>query len=180
MAFTFTSLNITEVLKIEPKIFPDERGLFWENYKFSEFQLNGVSTRFVQDNISVSKKGVLRGLHFQKEPKAQAKLVYVVRGKIWDVAADIREGSESYGQWVAQELSEENQLMLYIPEGFAHGFLALEDNTKVCYKTGDEYDPATESGIRYNDPTLNITWPLKDLIISAKDKELPLIGNSRA
>lgn len=173
MPFTFERLEIPDIILIKPKVFGDERGFFMETYKFSEFVKNGIPYEFVQDNHSKSQKNVLRGLHYQLEPMEQGKLVRCIRGRIWDVAVDIRKGSPWYAKWVAVELSEENKYMLWIPPGFAHGFVALEDNTEVVYKTTKEYAPELDRGIIWNDPTIAINWPIKNPILSKKDMAQP-------
>ena len=173
MAFEFKRLEIPEVILVSPKAFADERGFFLESYKESEFKANGISFEFKQDNHSKSSKNVLRGLHYQLEPHAQGKLVRVVTGRIFDVAVDIRKGSPMYGKWVSAELSEENKKMLWIPPGFAHGFLTLEDNTNVLYKSTNEYNKESELGILWNDPEINVRWPVNDPILSDKDKKHP-------
>ncbi|MCX7914413.1 MAG: dTDP-4-dehydrorhamnose 3,5-epimerase, partial [Thermodesulfovibrionales bacterium] len=162
------------LILIKPKVFEDERGFFLEFFKYSDFSKAGINYSFVQDNHSKSKKGVLRGLHYQLKPKAQGKLIRCIRGKIWDVAVDIRKGSPTYLKWVAVELSEENKLMLWIPPGFAHGFVALEDS-EIIYKCTAEYDPALDKGIIWNDPEIGIKWPIKNPILSKKDALLPTI-----
>ena len=173
MPFSFKPLEIPDVILVEPKVFGDQRGFFMETYKKSDFKENGIPYEFVQDNHSKSQRGVLRGLHYQLYPRAQGKLVRCVRGRIWDVAVDIRKGSPWFGKWVAVELSEENKLMLWVPPGFAHGFVALEDDTEVMYKVTDEYAPDLDRGIIWNDPDLAIDWPIKDPILSDKDRSLP-------
>ena len=173
MAFEFKRLEIPEVILVSPKAFADERGFFLESYKESEFKANGISFEFKQDNHSKSSKNVLRGLHYQLEPHAQGKLVRVVTGRIFDVAVDIRKGSPTYGKWVSAELSEENKKTLWIPPGFAHGFLTLEDNTNVLYKSTNEYNKESERGILWNDPEINVRWPVNDPILSDKDKKHP-------
>jgi len=175
MPFEFRETAIPGLLLIEPRRFDDERGFFMETYKESEFASAGIPALLVQDNQSRSRRGVLRGLHFQGEPKAQAKLVRVVSGAVWDVAVDLRRGSPSYGRWEGVELSADNRLMFYLPPGFAHGFLALRDGTEVLYKCSAEYDKASEGGIRWNDPDLGIAWPLRDVIVSRKDADLPFL-----
>lgn len=177
MPFEFIRLDIPDVVLIKPKVFQDERGFFLESFKYSDFAKEGVGPKFLQDNHSRSKRGVLRGLHYQLNPKAQGKLVRCVRGRIWDVAVDIRRGSPHFGRWVAAELSEENKYMLYIPEGFAHGFVALEDSD-VLYKCTSEYDPALDRGIIWNDPDIGIPWPVKDPLLSAKDSKLPRLRDA--
>ncbi len=179
MPFTFSSAKIPDIIKIQTEVFPDNRGLFFEGYKSSEFVHSNITQNFVQDNFSINNKGTIRGLHFQKPPKAQGKLVSVIKGSIWDVVVDIRKSSKTFGQWMAEELSEENHTMLFVPAGFAHGFQALEDDTRVCYKTTDEYAPELESGIRYNDPFLNIPWPISQGVVSEKDLALKEFNISR-
>lgn len=175
-----TPLAIPEVILFEPRAFADERGVFFESFNQRAFEAAvGHPVRFVQDNHSVSKQGVLRGLHFQRPPFAQGKLVRVVRGAAFDVAVDIRPGSPTLGRWVAETLSADNRRQLWIPEGFAHGFVALEDGTEFLYKTTAFYDRASEGGIRWDDPTLAIAWPLRDVLVSPKDDELPLADFAR-
>ncbi len=176
MGFKFTTTEIKDLLLIEPDIFGDSRGSFSETYKKSVFAGAGIVEEFTQDNHSVSSKGVLRGIHFQRSPKAQGKLVRVTRGSVWDVAVDLREDSPTYLKWYGVELSEENGLMLYVPEGFGHGFVTLEDDTHFIYKCTDEYSPEHDSGIKWNDPEIGIEWPLTDVEVSAKDAVLPLLS----
>ncbi len=173
MPFTFTPLHIPDVILIEPRVFPDARGFFLETYKYSDFAAHGIPETFVQDNHSRSIRGVLRGLHYQNPPGAQGKLVRAVRGAIFDVAVDIRPDSATFGQWVGEMLSDENHHMLYIPPGFAHGFLTLSDVADVSYKTTAEYAPELDSGIIWNDPTIAIQWPVQTPILSPKDAALP-------
>ena len=177
MTFTFKKLSIPDVILIEPKSFSDDRGFFLESFKTSEFVSNGINTKFVQDNISHSGKDVLRGLHFQKNPNAQAKLVTVVKGEIFDVVVDIRKNSPTYGKWASETLSENNHNLLYIPEGFAHGFCVLSKEADVYYKVSNEYSPEDEGGIIWNDPSLNIDWPVSKPIVSSSDTQLPLFEN---
>ncbi len=177
MNFEFVKLEIPEVILIKPKVFEDARGFFMEAYKASVFAQAGINYAFVQDNHSKSKKGVLRGLHYQLEPKAQGKLVRCIKGKIWDVAVDIRRGSPTFGRWVAVELSEENKYMLWIPPGFAHGFLALED-CEIIYKCTEEYAPELDRGIIWNDPDIAIPWPTDNPILSPKDAKLPRLKDA--
>jgi dTDP-4-dehydrorhamnose 3,5-epimerase len=163
--------NLAGLLLIEPKVFEDSRGYFLESYNSETFKNSGIDTIFVQDNQSFSCKGTLRGLHFQNTPYAQVKLIRVITGSIIDVAVDIRKGSKTYGKYYSAELSGENKKMLYIPDGFAHGFLTLEDNTIVQYKCSNVYNKESEGGIMWNDPDININWGLIDEpIISDKDK----------
>lgn len=192
MSFDFKRLAIPDVVLIEPKVFPDERGFFMETYKYSDFAAFGLVERFVQDNHSRSIRGVLRGLHYQKSPKDQGKLVRVVIGEVFDVAVDIRlarginkkgnipqvKGSPTYGKWVGVKLSAENRKMLYIPPGFAHGFCVLSDVAEVLYKTTGEYSPDHEAGIRWNDSEIGIDWPIKQPIISCKDAALPALSEA--
>ena len=178
MPFTFKRLDIPEVIMIESKVFLDDRGFFLESFKESNFTSNGIDTKFVQDNFSYSVKGVLRGLHYQKNPKAQDKLVIALRGEIFDVAVDIRKGSPTYGQWIGEILSEENNKLLYIPEGFAHGFCVLSEEADVLYKVNQEYSPENEKGILWNDSDIDITWPIDKPILLEKDLHLPLLKNT--
>ncbi len=173
--FKVIETPIKDLIIIATKIFKDDRGFFIETYNLRDFTSLGVNVNFVQDNHSMSKKGVLRGLHFQfKHP--QGKLVRVISGKVFDVAVDLRPNSSTFGKWYGIELSCDNGLQFYIPEGFAHGFISLEKNTHFFYKCTDFYYPEDELGIVWNDPDLNIHWPLdqvSEVIISEKDKSLP-------
>lgn len=172
MPFTFKKLSIPDVILIEAKAFPDDRGFFLENFNESEFSSNGINCKFVQDNYSYSSLGVMRGLHFQKSPMAQSKLVSALKGEIFDVAVDIRKGSPTFGQWVGETLSGKNHKLLFIPEGFAHAFCVLSQNASVYYKVSQEYSPEHDSGIVWNDPQINVKWPIDNLIVSKKDQEL--------
>lgn len=178
MPFEFTPLTLPEVVLVRPKIFSDDRGFFVELYKHSEFVRAGIAEHFVQDNYSQSRSGVLRGLHYQKNPKAQGKLVRCVKGNIFDVAVDLRKKSPTYGKWVGVELSEENNRMLYVPPAFAHGFVVLSDGAEVLYKCTEEYSPADDRGIIWNDPELSIAWPVKEPLLSGKDKTHPLLRDA--
>ncbi len=178
MPFKFTRLSIPEVVLIEPKVFRDERGFFVETYKYSEFAAAGIREYFVQDNHSKSSMGVLRGLHYQLNPKAQGKLLRCSRGKIFDVAVDVRKGSPNFGKWIGIELAEENHNMIYIPPGFAHGFLTLSDTAEVLYKCTEEYSPEHERGIAWNSPDINIDWPIKTPILSQKDLLYPALKDA--
>lgn len=173
--FNFIKTAIDGMFIIEPTVFGDERGYFLETYHYDEFKTAGIDANFVQDNQSKSKKGVLRGLHFQtKNP--QGKLVRVISGEVFDVGVDLREGSPTFGKWVGATLSAENKRQLYIPEGFAHGFLVLSDEAEFVYKCTNFYDPKNEGGIIYNDPDINISWPISDdmtILLSSKDQLLP-------
>ena len=177
MSFNFNKLEISDVVLVEPKSFSDDRGFFLESFKISEFTENGINTKFVQDNISHSVSDVIRGLHFQKNPKAQAKLITAVKGEIFDVAVDIRKNSPTYGKWVSEILSEDNHNLLYVPEGFAHGFCVLSKEADVYYKVSNEYSPKDEGGIIWNDSSLNIEWPISKPIVSSSDSQLPLFDN---
>ena len=175
----FIKTFIPEVILVKPKVFGDERGFFMESYRKSLFQANGIMLEFIQDNHSKSAKGVLRGLHYQLDPKAQGKLVRCVSGAVFDVAVDIRRGSPTFGQWFGCELSAENKYMLWIPAGFAHGFVTLEDNTEFLYKTTGEYAPECDRGIKYDDPAIGIEWPqLGELLLSDKDQKQPLLKDA--
>jgi len=154
---------------IKPKVFEDPRGYFFESYNRNTFELAGLNMNFVQDNQSLSQKGVLRGLHFQNNPHAQGKLVRVITGSVFDVAVDIRKNSPTYGQWYGLELTEQNKWMLYIPEGFAHGFATLENNTIFSYKCTNVYNKASEDCLLWNDPDIGIEWTIKDPLLSEKD-----------
>ena len=169
--------KIEGVYVIEPKVFGDNRGYFMETYSTSEFEEIGISNTFVQDNQSKSRKGVLRGLHFQKD-NTQAKLVRCIKGEVFDVAVDLRPGSKTYGQWEGVVLSEENKKMFFVPKGFAHGFLVLTDEAEFTYKCDDLYNPTAEGGLKWDDPDVGIEWPLgdmkrEDLLTSEKDGKWP-------
>ena len=167
----FTPLAIPDVVLIEPKLFADERGFFFESFNQQAFkQATGLNLAFTQDNHSRSNQGVLRGLHYQLAPKAQGKLVRVTQGEVFDVAVDIRKSSATFGQWVGQILSAENKKQLWVPEGFAHGFLTLSETAEFLYKTTDYYAPELERCIRWDDPDLAIKWPTDNLpLVSEKD-----------
>ena len=170
---TVTRCDIEGLYVIEPTVFKDERGYFVETYNQNDMKEAGLDIVFVQDNQSMSTRGVLRGLHFQKQ-FPQGKLVRVVRGKVFDVAVDLRSDSKTYGKWFGVELSAENMKQFYIPEGFAHGFLVLSDEAEFCYKCTDFYHPGDEGGLAWNDPEIGVEWPLEegvDLIISEKDQK---------
>lgn len=173
MSFIFKKLEIPEIILIEASAFHDERGYFTEVFKASEFAKNGITTSFTQDNFSSSKKGVIRGLHYQLNPKAQGKLVRVLKGKILDIAVDVRRDSPTFLKNVSVELSDENNRMLFIPAGFAHGFVTLSDEVKFLYKCTVEYSKEHERGIRFDDPAINIDWGILNPLVSEKDLELP-------
>ena len=177
MPFNFKRLKIPEVILVEPQVFPDERGFFMESFKESIFKENGINTKFVQDNHSHSIKGTLRGLHYQKNPSAQAKLVTALKGEIFDVAVDIRKGSPTYGKWIGEILSEKNHKLLYVPQGFAHGFCVLSDEADITYKVNNEYSPETDRGLLWNDPKVGVKWPIEKPITSKKDQQQPLLEN---
>lgn len=169
---TVTPCEIKGLYVIEPTVFKDDRGYFVETYNQNDFKEAGLDMVFVQDNQSMSTKGVLRGLHFQKQ-FPQGKLVRCIRGRVWDVAVDLRQDSETYGKWFGVELSAENHKMFYISEGFAHGFVVLSDEAEFAYKVTDFYHPGDEGGLAWNDPEINVAWPIEDgmeLILSEKDK----------
>lgn len=176
--FTFRHLAIPEVVLVEARAFADERGFFVETYKRSEFTANGITEAFVQDNFSHSVRGVLRGLHFQKNPAAQGKLVAAIRGEILDVAVDLRRGSPTFGRWVAETLSDGNHRLLYVPPGFAHGFCTLSDEADVVYKVTAEYSPDNDRGIRWNDPDIGVEWPMARPLLSPKDAAHPTSGDA--
>lgn len=178
MPFSFQKLEIPDVVLVKPRIFPDNRGFFLETYKRSEFQANGITTEFIQDNWSHSTQNVIRGMHYQKAPKTQAKLVVAIKGEILDVAIDLRKGSPTYAKWVAAKLSDKDGQMLYIPGGFAHGFCVLSNEADILYKTSAEYAPELEHGIRWDDPSISVRWPVEKPIISRKDAELPLLKDA--
>ncbi|MCR5222314.1 MAG: dTDP-4-dehydrorhamnose 3,5-epimerase [Lachnospiraceae bacterium] len=175
---TVETCHIEGLKVITPKVFGDERGYFMETYNLQDFEEAGIPQVFVQDNQSASKKGVLRGLHFQIH-YPQDKLVRVIRGEVFDVAVDLREGSATYGQWFGVRLSEENKKMFFIPKGFAHGFLVLSDYAEFTYKCTDFYHPNDEGGIIWNDPEIGVEWPLEEgveLIFSEKDRKWPTLS----
>ena len=169
----FKRTEIHDVVIIKPKLFHDERGYFFESFREDIMKSNGVTSKFVQDNQSMSSKGILRGLHFQKDPFAQGKLVRVIKGSVLDVAVDIRKKSPTYGQHFLIELNEENKTMFYIPPGFAHGFLTLEDDTLFSYKCTNYYNKESEGAIRWNSKSLNVDWGIVNPILSSKDATAP-------
>ena len=173
--------GITDLLVIEPKVINDSRGYFFEAFNQKEFEQRVFNTKFVQDNESKSSFGVLRGLHYQLPPYAQSKLVRVVKGRVLDVAVDIRKGSPTFGKHVALELSENNKKLLFIPRGFAHGFAVLSDEVIFQYKCDNYYAPDSEGSIRWNDPELNIDWQLKpnQVVLSERDKSVPFFADAQ-
>lgn len=177
----FEKTDISGLLIFEPVVYKDSRGYFFESYNEQTFVKAGVSNHFVQDNQSFSTFGVIRGLHYQLNPYSQCKLVRVLKGKILDVAVDLRRSSPSFGKWVAVELSAENKLQLLVPRGFAHGFSVLTETAEISYKCDGLYHKDSEGGIRYDDPQLDIDWqvPPGQAIVSTKDLDLPLLANCR-
>ena len=170
--FQFTKTGIEGLVVVEPKVFGDNRGYFMETYNYNDFKAAGLDMVFVQDNQSKSKKGVLRGLHFQKK-NPQGKLVRVVSGEVYDVAGDLRKGSDTYGKWYGVLLSAENKKQFYVPEGFAHGFVVMSETAEFVYKCTRFYDPSDEGGLMWNDPEIGIDWPVPEnaeLLLSEKDQ----------
>jgi dTDP-4-dehydrorhamnose 3,5-epimerase len=165
----------SDLFIIKPRIFEDERGYFYESYNVKNYNHNGITFNFVQDNQSLSAYGIIRGLHYQLMPYAQTKLVRVIEGAVFDVAVDLRKGSSTYGKWYGLELSGENKLQLLIPRGFAHGFSVLSERAVVLYKTDDYYKKEAERGIAYNDPELKIDWkiPASGIVVSERDQQFP-------
>jgi len=178
MPFRATRLEIQDMILITPRAYEDQRGFFMETYKLSEFTQLGLPQRFVQDNFSHSRKNVLRGLHYQLDPKAQGKLVTVIQGEIFDVGVDLRRGSPTYGRWAGLQLSSRTGEMVYVPAGFAHGFCVLSEAADVAYKVTQEYAPEVDRGIAWNDPHLGIVWPVSDPLLSVKDASLPRMADA--
>lgn len=179
--FNFVKTEVEGVFIIEPKVFGDNRGYFMETYNYEDFAAAGLDMKFVQDNQSKSKKGVLRGLHLQKK-NPQGKLVRVIKGEVYDVAVDLRKDSPTYGKYVGVILNEENKKQFYVPEGFAHGFVVLSEEAEFTYKCTDFYDPSDEGGVLWNDPDINIAWPIEGLgevLLSEKDKKWDLLKDSK-
>lgn len=174
MPFDFQPLAISGLVLVRPRVFADARGSFMESWRKDEFERAGIRADFVQDNVAVStRRGVLRGLHFQREPHAQAKLVRCVAGRIFDVAVDLRAGSPTRGKHVAVELAAESPALLFVPRGFAHGYVTLTDEAVVEYKVDGPYAPAAEGGVAWNDPELGIAWPVKEPLLSERDRGWP-------
>jgi dTDP-4-dehydrorhamnose 3,5-epimerase len=165
-------LSLSGLKLITPKVFSDARGFFFENYRQLNYAAYGIDMPFVQDNTALSKKGTIRALHYQSRP-GQAKLVSCIQGRIFDVAVDIRKGSPTFGQWVGVELDDQTHRQIFIPIGFAHGYCVLSDTALVHYKVSSVYDPQTECSIRWNDPRLNITWPIQNPFLSSRDENSP-------
>jgi len=174
MSASFQAGGLPGLVLVYPQVLPDSRGSFFETYKRSEYVANGITEHFVQDNHSVSRRGVLRGLHFQTGSHAQGKLVRVVHGLVWDVAVDLRRDSPTLGRWFGIELSAENRIQFYLSPGFAHGFLTLSPEAECCYKCTAEYDRSSEEGIRWNDPVLAIAWPVGGLEVSLSENDAAL------
>jgi len=180
MSFTFNPLEIPDVVVVRPLRREDGRGWFAELWRRSAYAAAGIDADFVQDNVARSGAGVLRGLHYQRPPSAQGKLVQVTLGRVFDVAVDLRPGSVTHARWVAHELSAEDGALLWIPPGFAHGYAVLGDAAEVAYKVTAEYDPALDAGVRWDDPALAIPWPLPDPVVSERDRALPLLADAEA
>ncbi len=178
MPLSFETTDLPGVLVIVPKVFADDRGFLMETFKRSEFEAAGLRLPFVQENHSRSTLGTLRGLHYQREPKAQGKLVRVIAGEIFDVAVDIRRGSPTFGRWIGVSLSAANRKLIYIPPGFAHGFCVTSADADVIYKTTAEYAPEYEDGIRWDDPELAIAWPTAAPTLSPRDQRWPSLAES--
>lgn len=178
MGFTFEPQAIPDVILVTPPRFGDERGFFMETYKASVFQENGIPQVFGQDNHSFSRVGILRGLHYQLNPYPQGKLVRCPMGRIFDVAVDIRRGSPTFGQWVGATLDDTLHQMLWVPEGFAHGFVVLSETAHVLYKTTGEYHGPSDRGILWNDPAIGIDWPIAEVQLSDKDQHQPLLADA--
>jgi dTDP-4-dehydrorhamnose 3,5-epimerase len=176
MPLTFEATNLPGVLIVVPRVFSDDRGFLMETYKRSEFERAGLDAPMVQENHSRSSEGTLRGLHYQREPKAQGKLVRVVLGEIFDVAVDIRRGSPTFGRWVGVSLSAANRKAMYVPAGFAHGFCVTSPDAEVIYKTTEEYAPDHEEGIRWDDPSIGIAWPTAAPTLSPRDQRWPTLA----
>jgi len=179
MPFEFEKLKLNGLVLIKPRIFKDDRGFFIESFKKREFAQAGIPGEFVQDNHSKSSKGVLRGLHYQRNAAAQGKLVRCISGAMLDVGVDIRPDSPTFGKWEAVELTAENSHMLYLPPGFAHGFLVLSKTAEIMYKCTFEYSPNDEGGILWNDPQIGVKWPVKTPVLSGRDASLPLLKDAK-
>ncbi len=176
MSLSFSKTEIEGIWLIEPSVYGDYRGQFLEAFREKVFSEKGLISQYVQDNISVSKKGTVRGLHYQKPPFAQAKLVMAIKGAILDVAVDIRRNSPTFGKYVSKVLSDENRNIMYVPPGFAHGFSVLSESATVFYKCNDYYNKQAERGIKWDDPDLNIDWQVIEPVVSEKDQKLPFLN----
>lgn len=179
MPASFEKGPLAGLVIVRPRVFTDERGYFLESYKHSEYRAGGIADAFIQDNHSRSERGVVRGLHYQLPPRAQGKLVSVVKGRALDVAVDIRTASPTFGKYFSIELDDVDCAMLYLPPGFAHGFAALSEEVHLVYKCTAEYDPAAEAGIRWDDPEIGVAWPVEHPIVSARDASLPFLADAR-
>jgi dTDP-4-dehydrorhamnose 3,5-epimerase len=177
---TITETGFDDLLILEPKVVQDERGYFMESYQYEDLLKQGIDIRFIQDNQSKSRKGVLRGLHFQNAPYAQTKLIRVLSGTILDVAVDLRKSKKTFGKSFTMELSAENKKQLLVPKGFAHGFLVLSEAAEILYKCDEVYHPEAEGGISWNDPALNIDWgmPASEMLLSKRDQQHPILANA--
>lgn len=173
----FIQTEIPDIILVKPNVIEDHRGFFMESYHIEKFKIGGINCTFVQDNHAKSVQNTLRGLHFQVQ-YPQAKLLRCLKGKVFDVAVDIRQDSPYFGKWVGEELSEENRYQLYIPEGFAHGYYVMSETAEIAYKCSEIYHPQDEQGIRWNDPGIAINWPSQNPILSEKDKALPMMADS--
>jgi dTDP-4-dehydrorhamnose 3,5-epimerase len=169
-----TPTALPEVLLIEPRVFSDARGSFFESFSAARYADAGIPGPFVQDNVSVSHRGVLRGMHLQ-HPNAQGKLLHVLEGEVFDVAVDVRVGSPTFGRWVGEYLSAENRRQLYVPPGFAHGFLVTADRAIFAYKCSEYYQPAAERSLRWDDPSIGIAWPSREVVLAEKDRAAPAL-----
>jgi len=178
MTVEFTKTEIPDVLVVKTGQFDDDRGFFTETYSRPVWKSAGFVESFVQDNLSLSKRGTLRGMHYQLSARGMGKLVRVVHGAVFDVAVDLRRGSPTFARWVGRKLSAENGLSLWVPVGFAHGFVALEDDTLVWYKCTDSHAPDTERSLHYDDPTVGVSWPLRPTIVSPKDEAAPRLADA--
>ena len=179
MPFEFKKTEIPEVVEVQPQVFTDERGTFAELFKLDAFTEAGITEPLTQVNYSRSKKNVLRGMHYQLPPHAQSKLVSCSFGEVFDVAVDIRQGSPTFGMWVGRTLSGENKTMLYIPEGFAHGFFVVSDEAEVVYYCNNQYAPDAEGGLNWNDPAVGIVWPAQNPILADRDAAFPLLADAK-
>ena len=173
----FIQTEIPDIILVKPNVIEDHRGFFMESYHIEKFKIGGINCTFVQDNHAKSVQNTLRGLHFQVQ-YPQAKLLRCLKGKVFDVAVDIRQDSPYFGKWVGEELSEENRYQLYIPEGFAHGYYVMSETAEIAYKCSEIYHPQDEQGLRWNDPEIAINWPSQNPILSEKDKALPMMADS--
>ena len=177
-SFRFTPLGLPGLVLVEEKRIGDARGFFAETYRASAFRAGGIDASFVQDNYSRSTRGVLRGLHYQLPPRAQGKLIRVVQGEVFDVAVDLRRGSAGYGRWEATRLAGDDGRLLWVPPGFAHGYVVLSETADLTYKVTAEFDPTLDRGIRWNDPAIGIEWPVERPILSERDRVQPVLADA--